>query len=123
MTSSRAAAAIAALLLAASPLAAGAQAVATPAATPAKATLTRFERAELAQLSPSLRKKVLAEMGPENTVRGILDTMLLNNISALIASNRLVAVDFEKGIAVVETKAGKVEAVPFDIATLVVKKK
>ena len=55
------------------------------------------------------------------TVRGILETMLLNNISQLFATNRVVAVDFDKGVAVVEGTNGQVKAFSFDVATLVIK--
>ena len=55
---------------------------------------TAFERAELTQLRPQLRSQVEARMTSGQTVRGILDTMLLNNVSQLFAANRVIAVDF-----------------------------
>jgi hypothetical protein len=80
-----------------------------------------LEQAELAQLSPELREQVKARMTNGQTVRGILETMLLNNISALFAANRVTAVDFQKGIVVFENKDGTLKAIPFDTATLVIK--
>jgi hypothetical protein len=47
--------------------------------------------------------------------------MLLNNISQLFAANRVVAIDFDKGVAVVEGTNGQAKAFNFDVATLVVK--
>jgi hypothetical protein len=47
--------------------------------------------------------------------------MLLNNTSAMFAANRVVAVDFDKGVEVVEGKNGEIKAFPFDIATLAIK--
>jgi hypothetical protein len=85
------------------------------------ADISAFEKAELAQLAPQLRAQVEARMKSGQTVRGILETMLLNNISALFAVGAVRAVDFEKGIAVVATPSGEIKVVPFNVATLVVK--
>jgi len=82
---------------------------------------TALEKAELAQLTPQLRSEVQARLSGEQTVRGILETMLLNKISLIFASDRVVAVDFDKGVAVVEGKDGKIMTFPFDVTTLVIK--
>jgi hypothetical protein len=82
---------------------------------------TAFEKDELAQLTPQLRGQVEARMTGGQTVRGILDTMLLNNISRLFAANRVVAIDFDKGVAMVEGTNGQIKAFNFNIATLVIK--
>ena|SRR5271166_796285 len=82
---------------------------------------TALEKTELAQLTPQLRSQVEARMTGGQTVRGILETMLLNNISQLFAANRVVAVDFDKGVAVVEGTNGQIKAFNFDVATLVIK--
>ena len=83
---------------------------------------TAMEKAELAQLSPQLRGQVKARLSREQTVRGILETMLLNNVSLMFASNRLVAVDFDKGMVVAEGKNDQLELFPFDVVTLAIKK-
>jgi hypothetical protein len=83
---------------------------------------TAHEKAELAQLSPQLRSQVEARLTGDQTVRGILDTMLLNNISLKFATNRVVAVDFDNGIAVVEGKNKQIELFPFDVVTLAMTK-
>jgi hypothetical protein len=44
-------------------------------------------------------------------------TILLNNISALYATNRVVALDFDAGVAVVESKNSKINAFAFDVTT------
>ena len=75
----------------------------------------------MAQLTPQLRGQIEARITGGQTVRGILETTLLNNISQLFATNRVVAVDFDKGVAVVEGTNGQVKAFNFDVATLVIK--
>lgn len=92
-------------------------AVLLPAALSA-AELTAFDKSELAQLTPELRAQVEARLTSGETVRGILETMLLNQISQLFASGRVTAVDFEKGIAVWQGPNGEVKVLPFDITTL-----
>jgi hypothetical protein len=82
---------------------------------------TAFEKTELAQLNPQLRGQVEARMTGGQTARGILETMLLNNISALFATNRIVAVDFEKGVVVVDGTNGQMRSFTFDVTTLVIK--
>ncbi len=82
---------------------------------------TAFEQAELAQLSPNLRSQVETRLTGEQTVRSFLDVMLLNNISADFATNKVVAADFDKGVVVVEGKNGDLNSYPFDVATLVIK--
>lgn len=82
---------------------------------------TPFEKAELAQLTPDLRKQVESRLIDGQTVRGILETMLLNNISLLFATNRVVAADFDKGVVTVEGKNNEIKTYPFDVATLVIK--
>jgi hypothetical protein len=93
------------------------------ASAPALAyTATVMERAELARLTPQRRKQVEARLTGEQTVRGVLDTMLLNNISLQFASDHIVAVDFDREIAVVHGKNGQMMAFPIDVTTLLIKK-
>lgn len=78
-----------------------------------------FEQAELAQLQPELRAQVEARLAAGGqTVRGILDTMLLNSISLKFATGKLVAVDWEKGVAVADGADGQLHVVPFDAKSL-----
>jgi hypothetical protein len=85
------------------------------------ASYTKPEEAELAQLTPDLRAQVEARITNGQTVRGILETMLLNNVSALFAARRVKAVDFEKGVLVIAMADGSLKLVPFDVTTLVIK--
>ena len=54
-------------------------------------------------------------------MRGILETILLNNVSLLFATNRVVAVDFDKGVAVFDGNDGQAKSFLFDVTTLVMK--
>ena len=86
------------------------------------AELTSMDRAELAQLSPQLRSKVEARLAGGETVHGILETMLLNDVSQGFASGHVVATDFRRGDIVVESRSGQMKVFPFDVATLAIKK-
>lgn len=92
-----------------------------PAANAFAHETTPLEKAELAELRPQLRSQVEARLTGEHTVRGILETMLLNSISALFAANRVVAVDFDRGVAVVEGKNREIKAFASDVTTLAIK--
>jgi hypothetical protein len=82
---------------------------------------TALQKAELDQLNPQVRSQVEGRMTGEQSVRGILETMLLNNTSVMFATNRVVAVDFDKGVEVVEGKNGEIKVFPFDVATLAIR--
>jgi hypothetical protein len=83
---------------------------------------TPIEQAEIAQLSPSLQAEVKARMANSGqTVGEILDTMLLNSVSKIFASGRVIATDFDKGIVVTEGTNGQLRWFNFDKATLVTK--
>lgn len=80
------------------------------------------DKAVFDMLSPELQEKAKARLTDGNTVRGVLETMLLNEISKLFATNRIDAVDFEDGVAIVEKADGEVDTVYFTTATLMIKK-
>jgi hypothetical protein len=84
------------------------------------ANVTPMEKAELAQLSPKLRDQVEARLVRGQTVHGILEAMLLNNMSQEFASGHVVATDFRRGDIVVENKSGQMKVFPFDVATLAI---
>jgi hypothetical protein len=94
-------------------------------ATAASATyaqvVSTLEQAELAGLSPDKRAEVQARAVNGNTVSEVLTTMLLNSIKLKHPASRIVAVDFGRGVAVVELADGKMTAVKFDPQTLVIK--
>ena len=82
---------------------------------------TTLEQAELAGLSPEKRAEVEARAVGGNTVYEVLQTMLLNNIKAKHPGNRIAALDFNRGIAIVEVPGGDMKAVNFDTTTLAIK--
>jgi hypothetical protein len=83
---------------------------------------TTLEQAELAGLTPEKKAEVqtrLAQGG--QTVSEVLQTILLNSIKLKHPANRIVALDFNRGIAVVQLADGKMSAVQFDTTTLAIK--
>ncbi len=83
---------------------------------------TALEQAELAALSPEKRAEVQERAKqPGQTVSEVLQTMLLNGIKNKHKASRIVALDFGRGIAVVELADGGMTAVNFDTTTLVIK--
>jgi hypothetical protein len=83
---------------------------------------TTLEQAELAGLSPEKKAEVQSRMGQGGqTVYEILQTILLNSIKLKHPASRIVALDFNKGIAVVALTNGKVTPVQFDTTTLSIK--
>jgi hypothetical protein len=94
-------------------------AVAAPASAYAPSAL---EKAELAQLSPAKQKEVLARATGGNTIHGVIETMLLNQISDDFATGQVVGVDFTEAVLVVKNKKGQTRAYEFDTATLILKR-
>ena len=47
--------------------------------------------------------------------------MLLNSVSKVFASGRVVAADFDKGVVVTEGTNGQLRSFNFDVATLITK--
>ena len=83
---------------------------------------TSLEQAELAGLTPEKRAEVQSRLSqPGQTIYEILQTMLLNGIKAKHPASRIVALDFNRGIAIVETTDGKMMPVNFDTTTLAIK--
>jgi hypothetical protein len=83
---------------------------------------TSLEQAELAMLTPEKRAEVQTRANqPGQTVSEVLQTMLLNGIKNKHKASRIVALDFGRGIAVVELQGGGMTAVNFDTTTLAIK--
>jgi hypothetical protein len=92
------------------------------AATAAYAqVVSTIEQAELAGLSAEKRAEVQARAVNGNTVSEVLTTMLLNSIKLKHPASRIVAMDFGRGIAVVQLTDGTMTAVNFDPQTLVIR--
>ncbi len=82
---------------------------------------TSLEQAEMAGLSPAKRAEVQARLAKGGqTVTEILQTILLNSIKLKQPANRIVALDFSRGVAVIETADGKIMPVRFDTTTLAI---
>ena len=81
---------------------------------------TTLEQAELAGLSPEKRAEVQARAVIGNTVTEVLQTILLNSIKVKHPASRIVALDFGRGVAVVELTDGKTDAVKFNTTTLAI---
>lgn len=80
---------------------------------------TTIEQAELAGLSAAKRAEVEKRANePGQTVSEVLTTMLLNGIKNKHQASRIVALDFGRGIAVVELQNGGMTAVKFNTTTL-----
>lgn len=78
--------------------------------------------AELAELAPDKRAEVEARMKqPGQNVPEILQTILLNSIKLKYPANRIVALDFGRGVAVVELPSKEMRMVQFDTRTLAIK--
>jgi hypothetical protein len=82
---------------------------------------TSLEQAELAGLSSDLRAQVQARATGGNSVTEVLQVMLLNNIKAKHPASQIVAMDWARGVAVVDVPADGVAVVHFDPATLQIK--
>lgn len=79
-------------------------------------------KAELGELSPDKRAEVEARMKqPGQTVDEILQTILLNSIKLKYPANRIVALDFGRGVAIVELPSKEIRMVEFDTKTLAIK--
>ena len=79
-------------------------------------------QAELAYLTPAVRAEVERRATGGNTVRGVIETMLLNAVSSAFAAQKVLAVDFVKGVVVVEGANNEVRSFPFDVTLLQLKR-
>lgn len=88
----------------------------------AQMKVTSLEQAELAGLTPEKRSEVEKRATqPGQTVSEVLTTMLLNGIKNKHKASNIVALDFGRGVAVVELQGGGMTAVKFDTTTLAIK--
>lgn len=84
-------------------------------------TPTALEEAELAGLSPEMRTQVQSRAEGGNSLTEVLQVMLLNNIKAKHLASQIVAMDWARGVAVVEQSGSGLAAVQFDPSTLQIK--
>lgn len=87
-----------------------------PAAAQSSMGSREFQQAELSEVSPAIRAEVERRVAaaPGNTIRGVLETMLLNEIQVRWAGSRLVAVDMGRGVAVIGLPDNSMKAVTFN---------
>jgi hypothetical protein len=86
----------------------------------AQGSTTALDQAVLAELNPDKRAEVQSRATGSNTVREVLETTLLNNIKLRYPANRILALDFGRGTAVVETPDNQMRLVNFDKKTLAI---
>jgi len=72
-------------------------------------------------VSPEMRAQVQARAVGGNSVTEVLQVMLLNNIKTKHPASQIVAMDWARGVAVVELSGGGMAAVHFDPSTLQIK--
>jgi hypothetical protein len=89
-------------------------------AVPALAA-SQLEEAELADLTPELRAQVEVRAVNSNSVTEVLQVMLLNNIKIKHQVSQIVAMDWAKGVAVLQLPNGNLEVVNFEPRTLEIK--
>ena len=82
---------------------------------------TAIEQAELAGLSPEMRAQVQARAVGGNSVTEVLQVMLLNNIKIKHPASQIVAMDWARGVVVVQLTSGGMQAVQFEPTTLQIK--
>jgi hypothetical protein len=94
-----------------------------PALAQASATFqTAVGKLDLAELNPDKRAEVEARMKqPGQTVEEILQTILLNSIKLKYPANRIVALDFGRGLAIVQLPTNEMRSIEFDTRTLAIK--
>jgi hypothetical protein len=79
---------------------------------------TPVEQAELAGLNPDLRAQVQQRATGGNSVTEVLQVMLLNNIKAKEPATQILAMDWGRGVAVVDVPGRGMTVVHFDPKTL-----
>jgi ABC-type transporter MlaC component len=79
-----------------------------------------YQQAELAELSAEKRAEVQQRATGANTVREVLETMLLNNLQLRYPANRIVALDFGRGSVAYAVTDGSVRIANFNKSSLAI---
>ena len=79
--------------------------------------LSAAEKAKLQELSPELRQRVMERMEPEQTVTGILETMLLNKVASRVEQPRQVRFLHNERTVMVVDAAGQSHRFQYDPRT------
>lgn len=94
--------------------------LAVPMAADAGMHMSANDKRILNSLTPEARKEVLSRLTPGETVQGIVEVMVLNNLSRLYEQGRL-QVNVIEEVATVTYPDGRKETVKFDIDEIVIK--
>jgi hypothetical protein len=102
----------------------GVMALSVQAQTPPPPTLSpAFERAYLSEMDAATRAEVEKRATAGNTISGVIATILLNNYQSAnpgkaVGPVSVVAVDFVRGVVVIQLAPNQYEPVRFDPKTL-----
>jgi hypothetical protein len=102
----------------------GVMALSVQAQTPPPPTLSpAFERAYLSEMDAATRAEVEKRATAGNTISGVIATILLNNYQSAnpgkaVGPISVVAVDFVRGVVVIQIAPNQYEPVRFDPKTL-----
>ena len=102
-------------------IAAAVTAVALVGSAQAAQQMSAQDRQLLSQLTPQARQEVMSRLGPGQSVREIVETMVLNRLSAMYAEGKVVEVDVITGVATIQYKDGTTKKVPFKVEEIVVR--
>ena len=96
-------------------------AIALCLATAATAQPAReMERVELSYLNAELRTEVERRATAGNTQRGVMETIMLNNLQLRLPATEVIALDFLKSTVVYRAPDGALRSARFNPATLTV---
>ena len=87
-----------------------------PSVAQSSAGSREFQLAELSELSPALRGEVERRVAqaPGNTPRGVLESMLLNELQLREPASRIVGIDMGRGVVVIQQPGGAMKAYTFN---------
>ena len=87
-----------------------------PSVAQSSAGSREFQLAELSELSPALRGEVERRVAqaPGNTPRGVLESMLLNELQLREPASRIVGIDMGRGVVVIQPPGGAMKAYTFN---------
>jgi len=84
------------------------------------AAATAAQQKQLDRLSPQVRAQVEARLGPGQTVKEVVETMMLNDLSREYAEADYFIFDHEAQTVTVIHMSGKREVLAYDPATMVI---
>lgn len=82
---------------------------------------TSLEKAELSMMSVAKQKDVLMRASGGNSVDGVIEAMLLDQLSDEFAQGDVISVDFDDAVFVVMNKKAQLKAYAFEPQSLTLK--